>query len=131
MEPIVTEEIIARQAPKAQAIIRLLLARVAALEAEVEELQRQLNGKTPQNSSLPPSAQHPHAKPPRKKGKSKKRRGGQSGPRLMAFTALLMAFYRQSKRRTADFLSALLGQPSAKEASSRLTTRASVRCVTW
>ena len=26
---------------------------------------------------------------------------GQSGPRLMAFTALLMAFYRQSKRRTA------------------------------
>src|SRR5208282_279013 len=36
---------------------------------------------------------------------------GQSGPRLMAFTALLMAYYRQSKRRTADFLSTLLGQP--------------------
>ena len=36
---------------------------------------------------------------------------GQSGPRLMAFTALLMAFYRQSKRRTAEFLSTLLGQP--------------------
>ena len=29
---------------------------------------------------------------------------GQSGPRLMAFTALLMAYYRQSKRRTAEFL---------------------------
>jgi transposase len=29
----------------------------------------------------------------------------------MAFTALLMAFYRQSKRRTAEFLSTLLGQP--------------------
>jgi hypothetical protein len=29
----------------------------------------------------------------------------------MAFTALLMAFYRQSKRRTAEFLGTLLGQP--------------------
>jgi transposase len=29
----------------------------------------------------------------------------------MAFTALLMAYYRQSKRRTAEFLSTLLGQP--------------------
>ena len=36
---------------------------------------------------------------------------GQSGPRLMALTALLMAFYRQSKRRTAEFLTTLLGQP--------------------
>ena len=29
----------------------------------------------------------------------------------MALTALLMAYYRQSKRRTAEFLSTLLGQP--------------------
>jgi transposase len=29
----------------------------------------------------------------------------------LAFTALLMAFYRQSKRRTAEFLGTLLGQP--------------------
>ena len=29
----------------------------------------------------------------------------------MAFTALLMAHYRQSKRRTAEFLNTLLGQP--------------------
>ena len=154
------------------------------------------NGKTPQNSSLPPSSQHPHARPQPPKRKSKKKRGGQpghekhqrpliptedchhveplkpsecrrcgaklsgsdreplrhqvwelpeikpivteyqrhrltcpacgettcaelpagvprgqSGPRLMAFVALLMAYYRQSKRRTADFLSTLLGQP--------------------
>jgi transposase len=150
----------------------------------------------PQNSSLPPSTQHPHARPQPPKRKSKKKRGGQpghkkherpliptdqcddvqplkptecrrcgaklsgsdpeplrhqvwevpeikphvteyqqhrltcgccgaatcaelppgvphgqSGPRLMALTALLMAFYRQSKRRTADFLGTLLGQP--------------------
>jgi len=36
---------------------------------------------------------------------------GQSGPRLMAFVGLLMAYYRQSKRRTAEFLETLLGQP--------------------
>ena len=164
--------------------------------ARIDELERQAKGKTPQNSSLPPSTQHPHARPQPPRGKSKKKRGGQpghekherplipteqcddvqtlkptecrrcgdklsgsdpeplrhqvwklpeikphvteyqlhrlecarcgettcaelpvgvpqgqSGPRLMAFTALLMAFYRQSKRRTANFLGTLLGQP--------------------
>jgi transposase len=203
MEPLVTEEIIARQPPEAQAIIRALLAenaqmraRIAAMQAELDEQRRQGKGKTPQNSSLPPSTQHPHAKPARRKGKSKKKRGGQpghakherpliptedcddvqtvkpeqcrrcgaklsgsdreplrhqvwevpeikpqvteyqrhrlvcpccgettcgelpagvpqgqSGPRLMALVALLMAYYRQSKRRTAEFVSTLLGQP--------------------
>jgi transposase len=196
MDLVITEELIARQTPEAQQIILALLARMAKLEAELETLRRQGPGKTPQNSSLPPSTQHPHAKPPRKKRKSKKRRGGQpghpkhqraliptdqcnqvhslkpkacrrcgeklsgtdpeplrhqvwelpeikafvteyqqhrlpcaccgettcatlppgvpqgqSGPRLMAFTALLMAYYRQSKRRTAEFLETLLGQP--------------------
>ncbi len=203
MEAVVTEEIIARQPPEAQAVIRLLLAKIVELEAQVEELrarieelERQGKGKTPQNSSLPPSTQHPHARPRPPRRKSKKKRGGQpghekherplipseqcdevhplrptecrrcgatlsgsdpeplrhqvwelpeikpqvieyqrhrltcpccgettcaelpwgvpqgqSGPRLMAFTALLMAFYRQSKRRTAEFLRTLLGQP--------------------
>ena len=36
---------------------------------------------------------------------------GQSGPRLVAFAGLLMAYFRQSKRRTALFLEALLNQP--------------------
>jgi hypothetical protein len=36
---------------------------------------------------------------------------GQSGPRLLAFAGLLMAYFRQSKRRTALFLEALLNQP--------------------
>jgi transposase len=36
---------------------------------------------------------------------------GQSGPRLIAFSGLLMAYFRQSKRRTALFLEALLNQP--------------------
>ncbi|MBU4272396.1 MAG: hypothetical protein KKA28_11100 [Planctomycetes bacterium] len=50
----ITEEIIARQTLEAQAIIRLLLAKIAELEARVEQLER--GQKTPQNSSLPPSA---------------------------------------------------------------------------
>jgi len=79
MEPVVTEEIIACQPPQSQAIIRLLLARIAELEAKVQQLQRQAKGKTPQNSSLPPSSQHPHARPQRPKPKSGKKRGGQPG----------------------------------------------------
>jgi transposase len=196
MEPLVTEEIIARQTPEAQAIIRALLAEIAALKARIEELKRRGKGKTPQNSSLPPSTQHPHNRPQPRRRKSKKKRGGQpghekherpliptdqceeavplkptecrrcgaklsgsdpeplrhqvwevpeikahvteyqrhrltcpccgettcaelppgvpqgqSGPHWMAFVALLMAYYRQSKRRTAEFLGMLLGQP--------------------
>src|SRR3989304_25239 len=166
-----TESIIARQSPEAQEIIRALLAenlalrtQIAGLRAELDELRRQVKGKTPQNSSLPPSTQHPHAKPQPQKPKSKKKRGGQpghqkherplvptsggppppqrrvtesrrhrlscpgcgestcadlppgvprgqSGPRLVALTALLMAYYRPNKRRNAEFLTALLGQP--------------------
>lgn len=36
---------------------------------------------------------------------------GQSGPRLVAFTALLMAYFRQSKRRAALFLESVLNIP--------------------
>ena len=184
----VTEELIARQPPEAQAIIRALLAKI-------QELQDQLN-QSPRNSSSPPSSEHPHAKPPRRKPRAARLRGGQpghprherpllpselcddviplkpatcrrcgralagedaaplrhqvwelpeikphvteyqrhrlacprcgdttcaalppgvpagqSGPRLVAFAGLLMAYFRQSKRRTALFLEALLRQP--------------------
>lgn len=67
----IREELIARQPAEAQAIIRLLLAKIADLEARLN--------KTPQNSSLPPSAQHPHAKPSAVKSQSKKKPGGQPG----------------------------------------------------
>lgn len=185
----ITEDLIARQPPEAQAIIRFLLGKIQELEARLN--------KSPQNSSLPPSSQHPHARPPRAdKGSKKKKRGGQpghprhlralipsqdcdavvplkplacrscatklkgtdpeplrhqvwelpeikpivteyqqhrlicpccgestcallpagvprgqSGPRLIALSGLLMAYFRQSKRRTAMFLEAMLGQP--------------------
>ena len=38
MKTVVTEEVIARQPPETQAIIRLLLAENAALKARIEEL---------------------------------------------------------------------------------------------
>ncbi len=50
--------------------------RLAELEAELAALR-----KTPRNSSLPPSSEHPHAKPPQDRPKSKKARGGQAGHR--------------------------------------------------
>ena len=194
-----TEEMIARQPPESQAIIRILWARVQELEGRLL--------RTPQNSSLPPSVQHPHAKPAKKKKRSKKKRGGQpghakherplrpseecdevvtikpaecrrcgeqlsgtdrepwrhqvwelpeiqplvteyqrqrlvcrccgvttcgelppgvpsgqSGPRLVAFTGLLMAYFRQSKRRTAQFLESLLGQPCSPGLTVKLQT---------
>jgi transposase len=38
---------------------------------------------------------------------------GQAGPRLVAFAGLLMACFRQSKRRAAQFLSTALNQPAS------------------
>lgn len=207
MRTSVTQKEVAGFPPEAQALIRALLAENAALRAELEELRRVVKGVTPQNSSLPPSAQHPHAKPARPQRKTKRKRGGQpghkkherpliptedcddvkplkptecrrcgeklsgsdpeplrhqvwelpeirplvteyqrhrlacaccgettcaalppgvpqgqSGPRLIAFTALLMAYYRQSKRRTAEFLSTLLGQPCCAALTVKMQT---------
>lgn len=51
-------------------------------ERQITELKAELAKakQTPQNSSLPPSSQHPHAKPPRKpKPGKRKKRGGQPG----------------------------------------------------
>ena len=92
----ITPEMIARQPPEAQEIILYLLQRLAAQERylvaqdrriaaqdrRIAELEERL-GMTPANSSLPPSSQHPHAKPnsdPNKPaGAAKKKRGGQPG----------------------------------------------------
>ena len=49
-------------------------------EARIADLENQVQKLTPQNSSLPPSTQHPHAKPKRsKRGGRKRKRGGQNG----------------------------------------------------
>jgi hypothetical protein len=69
---IVPPEIDAEMTPAVRAFVAALIGRIEKLEARLA-----LN---PQNSSLPPSSQHPHAKPPREKKKGpKKKRGGQPG----------------------------------------------------
>jgi transposase len=81
--PLVTEDLFARQSPEIQAILQALLAHIAEQDRRIAALEAELAAakKTPRNSSLPPSSEHPHAKPPRDqidKGPRKKR-GGQPG----------------------------------------------------
>jgi transposase len=77
-QPPITLEQIAALPPEMQVLSRAVIdhyeRRIAALEAEVAALT-----KTPRNSSLPPSTEHPHAKPARDKKGSKKKPGGQPG----------------------------------------------------
>lgn len=77
----ITEDLIALQSPEAQAIIRLLLAQIAELKGQIAELKAEVAAlkKSPRNSSLPPSSQHPHAKPAAPKRQGGKKRGGQPG----------------------------------------------------
>jgi transposase len=189
----ITDEMLAAWPADAQAVVRLLLARITELEAKVAELTE----KNSRNSSKPPSTTHPHAKPVSAKPKSKRSQGGQpghdkhersliavedcqavvpcvpsacrrcgrtltgqdptplrhqvwelpdiqpivteyqrhrlkcacgsstcgalppgvptgqAGPRLIAFSGLLMACFRQSKRRAAQFLGMILNQPAS------------------
>ena len=52
------------------------------LTRQVESLTAQVEKLTPRNSSLPPSAEHPHGKPKLKHLSAKKRKqGGQNGHR--------------------------------------------------
>src|SRR4051812_48433007 len=83
MSPEITDDLIARQSPEAQAIIRLLLARIAEQERRIARLEAELTSlrKTPQNSSLPPSTRPPHARPAGGAAKSRRKRGGQPGHR--------------------------------------------------
>jgi transposase len=48
---------------------------------------------------------------------------GQSGQRLVAFAGLLMACFRQSKRRTALFLESLLNQPCCPALTVKMQTQ--------
>ena len=71
---IVPPEIDAEMTPAVRVFVASLIDRIEKLEARL--------ALSPQNSSLPPSSQHPHAKPPREKKKGPKRtRGGQPGHR--------------------------------------------------
>jgi transposase len=80
MPPPIQAEEMAALPPEFQALLQRVIdhyeGRIAAFEAELQAIR-----KTPQNSSLPPSSQHPHAKPPARQpgSKEKRKRGGQPG----------------------------------------------------
>jgi transposase len=62
----------------AQAILAAQFERITQREARIADLEARLN-QTSANSSLPPSADPPHAKPAPPRSPSGKRRGGQPG----------------------------------------------------
>lgn len=64
--------------PEVRAFVEALLVKIEALQTRVAELEAKL-GKTPQNSSLPPSSVHPHVKPLPPRKPSGKQPGGQPG----------------------------------------------------
>jgi transposase len=75
-------ELLAEMTPAVRLFVESLLVQMADMRAEIEDLKTQVKRLTPQNSSVPPSTQHPHARPPAKpKTKSKRKRGGQKGHR--------------------------------------------------
>ena len=82
--PDIPPELAAEMTPAVRAFFDALIAQqqeqIAALESRVAELEEQL-GQSPRNSSLPPSSEHPHARPDaaKKPGKSRRKRGGQPG----------------------------------------------------
>ena len=194
-----------------EALVARYERRIAELEKQVKDLTDQVRKLTPRNSSVPPSSEHPHAKPKRKQPAGKKRKkggqkghkrhlrelvpteqcttvtecfpeacrrcggqlqldstapqrhqvwelpsitpivdeyqrfrghcagcgitttaalpdgvpAGQCGPRLAAFTGLLMGHFRQSKRRTAAFLGDLLNIPASPAWTVKIQTRVS------
>lgn len=74
-------ELAAEMTPAVRAFVELLIKRIESLETEVADLKSELAAwkKTPRNSSLPPSSQHPHAKPAPPRQPSGKKPGGQPG----------------------------------------------------
>lgn len=85
--PPLDEEVLSRLSPEARGLVAALVQfyerKLAVAEARIAALEEQLRSlrpKTPQNSSVPPGSQHPHAKPVSvPKDKSSRRRGGQPG----------------------------------------------------
>ncbi len=71
-------ELAAQMTPAVRAFVSALFVEIDQLRAEVRDLKGQLADRppTPQNSSLPPSTQHPHAKPTPARPRPRKKRGG-------------------------------------------------------
>jgi transposase len=76
--PPVSAEVLAALPAEVLALLQWQARQIARLHREVAELTARLN-KDSTNSSVPPSATHPHAKPAPARPKSERKRGGQPG----------------------------------------------------
>jgi transposase len=76
--PPVSPDVLAALPAEVLALIQWQARQIAQLQREVAELTARLD-KDSTNSSVPPSATHPHAKPVTPRPRSKRRRGGQPG----------------------------------------------------
>ncbi|MBB3210750.1 hypothetical protein FHS27_006598 [Rhodopirellula rubra] len=73
-------ELEAEMTPAVKAIVLALFDQIDELEKQVKSLTNQVEKLTPRNSSLPPSTEHPHAKPkPKPRSGKKRKQGGQKG----------------------------------------------------
>ena len=96
--------------PAVKAFVLVLLGRIEQLEGKVRELEAKVEKltkkdprSTPDNSSLPPSAQHPHAKSKARKSKgSQKQTGAQPGHPKHDRDS--QASHRKMKKGLASFL---------------------------
>src|SRR5947209_6557747 len=85
LPPPITPEQVSALPPEFRALLQAVIdhyeKRIAGLEVDLAAVRAELETKkkTPRNSSLPPSTEHPHAKPAPKKEKSGKKPGGQPG----------------------------------------------------
>jgi transposase len=76
--PPVSPDLLSRLPAEVLTLIQWQARQIAQLQREVADLKARLN-KDSTNSSVPPSAAHPHAKPAPPKAKSTRCRGGQTG----------------------------------------------------
>jgi transposase len=100
----ITPEQMAALSPEFRALLQAVVdhyeRRIAELEAKVEQLESRLNN-SPRNSSLPPSAEHPHAKPAPPREKSGRKPGGTAGRQMKIMLRPAALFSLDLLRRAA------------------------------
>ena len=120
LPPPITAEQLASLPPEFQALMRAV---IEYYEGRIAELESRL-GKTPQNSSLPPSTQHPHAKPDRRSSGSRRSSGAVSrGTRSTSGR-----WFRPTSATTSKRSSRPSAGVAASGSAAAIPSRCGIRC---